>query len=242
MMSEPRILFVHGLESRALGSKTMVLREQGLDVRAVDMNMGVMHVDRENSVVRMALRLPEVQIVASALLGTALMTRSKWGVLAASSAGAIWGVARKNAVISRALTNSFAACVEIQRAAIEQEKPDIVLGSSWGGAIAVELIRRGHWRGPTVLLAPAVHRVCMKTGVGDSHQIARELRGERIVIFHDPTDAVIPFADSVNLADEGQLELRAVDGGGHRLMGICNDGRLAEALRELAGEKRESTG
>ena len=236
-MTTPRILFVHGLESRANGSKTILLREQGFDVRAHDMHMGVLQLSRTNSVARMALRLPEVQVVLGALTATLGLTRSKEGVLLASAMGAIWYASRKDVVFGQALANSFAACVEIQRAALLQEEPDIVVGSSWGGAVVVELMRRGDWNGPTILLAPAVHRVCTRTRQGDSREIARQLRGKRIVIFHDPTDDVVPFADSEVLAAEGQLELRAVDGGGHRLMGICNDGRLADALRALASEE-----
>ena len=200
--------------------------------------MGVSQLSRKNSVARMALRLPEVQGMLGVLVATLGLTRSKRGVLTASAMGAGWSAARKDAVVARALGNSFAACVEIQRAALVQEQPDIVVGSSWGGAVAVELIRTEAWKGPTVLLAPAVQRVCIRTNHGDSQEIARRLRGKRIVIFHDPTDEVVPFADSEALAREGQLELRAVDGGGHRLMGICRDGRLAEALRALALESK----
>lgn len=236
-MNSPRILFIHGLESRANGSKTILLREQGFDVRAHDMDMGVLHISRKNSVVRMALRLSELQLMLGALGATLVITRSGRGALMASLMGAGWYAARKDIVFGRALANSFAACTEIQRAAIDQEKPDLVVGSSWGGAVAVELMCTGHWNGPTILLAPAVHRVAAKTGRGDAQEIARQLRGKRIVIFHDPHDDVVPFADSEALAKEGELELRAVDGGGHRLLEICNDGRLAEALRALALEK-----
>jgi hypothetical protein len=34
-------------------------------------------------------------------------------------------------------------------------QPDIVVGSSWGGAVALELVAKGSWTGPTLLLAPA---------------------------------------------------------------------------------------
>lgn len=235
-MTNPRILFVHGLESRANGSKTILLREQGFDVRAHDMDMGTSQISRKNSVVRMALRLPEVQLVLGGLLVTLGLTRSKKGLMLAAALGGQWLTLRKNVVTGRALANSFAACVEIQKQAIAQENPDIVLGSSWGGAVVVELMRQGIWKGPTILLAPAVHRVCTKTGQGNSREISRQLRGNRVIIFHDPTDDVVPFVDSEVLASEGQFELRSVDGGGHRLMGICHDGRLAEALHGLAAE------
>lgn len=236
-MTHPRILFVHGLESRALGSKTILLREQGFDVRAHDMDMGVWQLSRKNSVVRMALRLPEVQAVLGGALAIAGTKRSPRNALMSAAMLGTWGALRKNAVMARALSASFAACVDIQKSAVSQENPDIVIGSSWGGAVVVELMRQGLWSGRTILLAPAVQRVCQRTGQGDSREIARQLRGRRVIIFHDPTDEVVPFVDSEVFATEGEFELRAVDGGGHRLLGICEDGRLAAALHALGAEQ-----
>jgi predicted esterase len=235
-MTHTRVLFIHGLESRANGTKTILLREQGFDVRAHDMDMGLFQINRKNSVVRMALRSTEVQFAVGTIVATIAMTRSPRGALWASAIGAGWYAVRKDMMIGNALAKSFAACVDIQNAAIGQEKPDIVVGSSWGGAVAVELIRRGTWSGPTVLLAPAVHRVAAKTRRNDIQEIAQQLRGHRIIIFHDPKDDVVPFGDSEELARAAQVELRAVNAGGHRLLGICYDGQLAETLRALALE------
>ena len=223
-------------DSRLRDLLVRYLGEQGFDVRAHDMDMGLFQINRRNSVGRMALRSTEVQLVLGTIASTIAMTRSRRGALLATVIGAGWYTARKDTVIGNALAQSFAACVDIQIAAIGQEKPDIVVGSSWGGAVAVELIRSGVWKGPTVLLAPAVHRVASKTRQGDVRETAQQLRGRRIVIFHDPTDDVVPFADSEELSREAQAELRAVDGGGHRLLGICKDGQLAESLRALALE------
>ena len=49
--------------------------------------------------------------------------------------------------------------VAVQSKAIQSFSPEVIVGSSWGGAVAVELIRRGIWRGPTLLLAPAYYKV-----------------------------------------------------------------------------------
>jgi pimeloyl-ACP methyl ester carboxylesterase len=46
------------------------------------------------------------------------------------------------------------------RTAIEAGRgPDVVVGSSFGGAIAVALLARGLWRGPTLLLAQAAQKL-----------------------------------------------------------------------------------
>src|SRR5262245_35479117 len=55
-------------------------------------------------------------------------------------------------------TRDFAASVEVQAAALREFEPHVLVGSSYGGAIAVELLQRGLWRGPTLLLAQAALR------------------------------------------------------------------------------------
>jgi predicted esterase YcpF (UPF0227 family) len=240
-MNSPRILFIHGLESRANGSKTQILRGQGFDVRAHDMHMGVLQLSRQNSAIRMSLRLRETQFILGAMaltLAAGLKTPIK-SLLATATLASGWFMLRKRAVLGQALQKSFEACVEIQRQAILREEPDIVVGSSWGGAVAVELMRTGAWMGPSVLLAPAVHRVCVKTQQGTGQDIARQLHGRsaKTIIFHDPSDDTVPYRDSEELALNAQMELRAVDAGGHRLLGLLTSGKLAEALQQLADSR-----
>jgi predicted alpha/beta hydrolase family esterase len=234
----PRILFIHGLESRANGSKTVSLRQQGFDVRAYEMHMGVTQLSRRNSVLRSALRLPEVLFVGGSLsmgLLTSWRSSSSRSALGGALIGAGWLYTRRSAIMSQALRKSLEACVEIQRDAITREQPDIVVGSSWGGAVAVELMRAGIWRGPTVLLAPAVHRVAARANTGHGDDVARQLatRSAKTIIFHDPDDDTVPFQDSEALARLGNLELRSVNAGGHRLMELLHSGELAQALRQI---------
>jgi hypothetical protein len=48
------------------------------------------------------------------------------------------------------------ACACAQREAIADFNPQAVVASSWGGRVALRCMELGYWRGPTVLLAPAV--------------------------------------------------------------------------------------
>src|SRR5262245_48395858 len=52
-------------------------------------------------------------------------------------------------------TTDFEACVRLQAEVLDEFKPDVLIGSSFGGAVVVELIQRGLWRGRTLLLAQA---------------------------------------------------------------------------------------
>ena len=52
-------------------------------------------------------------------------------------------------------TSDFEASVKAQATALVSHRPDILVGSSFGGAVVVELLARGLWHGPTLLLAQA---------------------------------------------------------------------------------------
>jgi hypothetical protein len=51
------------------------------------------------------------------------------------------------------------AALAAAREALAQAPADLVVGSSFGGAVAVRLLRDGDHRGPVVLIAPAAARI-----------------------------------------------------------------------------------
>ena len=56
-----------------------------------------------------------------------------------------------------------ARCTAVARVALSEVEPDVVVGSSWGCAVAAELIIERSWSGPTLLLAPAISKVQVRT-------------------------------------------------------------------------------
>ncbi|MCO4744887.1 MAG: hypothetical protein KC912_08860 [Proteobacteria bacterium] len=238
-MADPtpiRVLFLHGLEGHPNGSKVIAMREQGLDVRAPDMKMGLRNWRRENAAIRQLPRLPEVQFALLLLCVGAIGSPFDLRLALLSALAFAWLVARRGALFSAALSRSFDDCVSVAHDALAGPDFDVLVGSSWGGAVASELLASGAWSGPTILLAPAVARMhrWARRSDGDARISAARASSARVVIFHDPTDDVVPHEDSVALADGCDIELRSVDAGGHRLLGLLSDGRLAAAIRELA--------
>ena len=55
-------------------------------------------------------------------------------------------------------TRDFEGCVEVHARALEVFHPNLLVGSSFGGAVAVALLMRGLYKGPTLLLAQAAVR------------------------------------------------------------------------------------
>jgi predicted esterase len=125
-------------------------------------------------------------------------------------------------------TRDFAASVEVQAAALREFAPHVLVGSSYGGAIAVELLQRGAWRGPTLLLAQAALRRGLPAVLP---------RDVTVWLVHGTRDAIIDPADSRVLASSGtpgRVRLIEVDDE-HSLHTTVEDGRLVAWVEELAG-------
>ena len=103
--------------------------------------------------------------------------------------------------------DDFAEAVKIAQEAIDAGKPQVVVGSSRGGAVAMNINSGG---AALVLLCPA-----WKT-----HGIAKTVK-PGAVILHSRADDVVPFSDSEELVRNSALPASA-------LIEVGNDHRLAD--------------
>ncbi len=125
-------------------------------------------------------------------------------------------------------TRDFEACVELHSKVLASFLPDVLVGSSFGGAVVAELLARELWRGPTLLLAPAALRRSPEQ---------RLPQGLRIWLVHGTRDEVIDPQDSRRLAETGsadQVRLIEVDDD-HSLHESIRNGMLLDWVRQLAG-------
>jgi hypothetical protein len=125
-------------------------------------------------------------------------------------------------------TRDLASCVEVHRAAIASFRPDLLIGSSFGGAVVVALLERGLWRGPTLLLAQAARYYLPNCKLPE---------GVRVTLVHSPEDEVVDIEGSRALAKTGSpelVELIEVDDD-HGLTGITASGELLRFVRRAAG-------
>jgi predicted esterase len=123
-------------------------------------------------------------------------------------------------------TRDFEACVALQAETLASFRPDVLVGSSFGGAVAVALLQRGLWRGPTLLLAQAALR----------HDLpARMPEGVRVWLVHGLGDELIDPKESRVLARSGTpglVRLIEVDDD-HPLRATVESGALATLVRDL---------
>lgn len=124
-------------------------------------------------------------------------------------------------VIKPALPDEdFAESVRIAQAEFDQHQPQVVVGSSRGGAVAIN-INSGEAR--LVLLCPAWKK----------YGTAKTIKADSYVL-HSRADEVVPFADSEELAKVSGATLIEV-GNDHRL---ADPEPLAAMLRECEGKVR----
>jgi len=124
-------------------------------------------------------------------------------------------------------TSDFEACVALQADVVRSFAPDLLVGSSFGGAVALELLRRGIWRGRTLLLAQAALK---------RNPRARLPEDVTVWIVHGTRDHLVDPAGSRRLAgtgSAGRVRLFEVEDD-HSLHASVADGRLLEWVRELA--------
>ncbi|OWK45523.1 alpha/beta hydrolase [Fimbriiglobus ruber] len=118
----------------------------------------------------------------------------------------------------------FAEAVKIAQAEFDKHQPQVVVGSSRGGAVAVNIDSGG---AKLVMLCPA----WKKWGT------AKAVR-PGTVILHSRADDVIPFADSEELARTNGARLTEV-GKNHRL---ADPEPLAAMLRACEGREEDPHG
>jgi predicted esterase len=131
-------------------------------------------------------------------------------------------------------TRSFEGARETVSASLRARAPDVLVGSSFGGAVALSLLQRGDFRGPTLLLAPAARAYGLELSIPG---------GVRVCIVHGRRDDLIDPLDSRALATTGTpglVELVEVDDG-HRLATLVESGELAELVRALNPARRRET-
>jgi hypothetical protein len=144
---------------------------------------------------------------------------------------ATWMRARYRLTCPAYPTDTLAHSLSVARQAVRDaaalhpdERPRVWIGSSWGGRVLHELVQEGTWRGPVVLLAPALRPV----EAGDpGPSFGVPLQG--VVIHGRGDDIVDPAVSTELLAHAPTMTLISVDDD-HRLGTILQNDLLAAAI------------
>lgn len=163
------------------------------------------------------IRDPWFLAASGALLASVIALGFSLGAgagLVAVAAVALGTPRLKSAWFERAFERSIA----VQVAMLHAHPIDVIVGSSFGGAVSLALIQRGKWNGPAVLLCPA-HRLVAKAGrvATPPPLVALPASGSRrVVVVHGAADETVPFDDSEALVAGSAAPFIRVDDN-HRL-------------------------
>ncbi len=215
------VLFVHGLESGPRGSKTLNLEAAGFEVVAGQMPCG------QKRALQDPVAIAVLVASLAALVGGALNRGASGFVIAAVSLAVLQRFVRP-ALMRR----MFHRSVAVQERLLKAHRVDVVVGSSFGGAVALELLNRGAWKGPTVLLCPA-HRLVAARGWSPSPTLPPALAAH-VVVVHGQQDETVPPAHSRSLIKGTAAELIEVNDD-HRLSTTATPENLRAWIRKATG-------
>ena len=106
----------------------------------------------------------------------------------------------------------FDECYEIAKEELRKMKPDLVIGSSFGGGILLRLVTEGLWTGPSLFLAQA----------GVHYNISETLPPNvPCILIHGVKDSIIGVQDSEKLASSSDSA---------QIVVLPNDGHSLESL------------
>lgn len=186
------VLFVHGLESGPRGKKALALEEAGFRVVSAQMPCSQ----------KAILRDPAVMVLMLTAIGALVFSGARLGafgvMIAIISYAMLWRFVQP--LLARRM---FSRSVAVQLELLAKNQIDVVLGSSFGGAVALELLVRGAWKGPTVLLCPAHAKMAARAWRATPTLPA----DARVLVVHGRRDDTVPIAHSRSLAGDALIEV-----------------------------------
>jgi pimeloyl-ACP methyl ester carboxylesterase len=211
-------LYIHGLESGPRGRKARYLAAAGFHVVSVQMPCGRARIARD----------PVVLATAASAAAVVVGATARWGVLGLALSASAAGAAMPFA-LSRVMRRVWRRSLDAQLEALAANRIDVIVGSSFGGAIALALLTRGAWDGPTVLLCPAQQLVARRARLPAPSTLAAlpASLSSRVVVVHGSHDETVPLSDSRTLVEGSQARLIVVDDD-HRLSATATPEHLAE--------------
>ncbi|RIA98445.1 hypothetical protein C1645_113891 [Glomus cerebriforme] len=128
-----------------------------------------------------------------------------------------------------AVDMDFDADLKLQEEHVKEIQPDVIVGSSYGGAIAITMLQKGTWKGPTILLAQAFVRY-------QSNPSKLWLpEGVAITLIHGTKDKIVDIEGSRLLATKGTPQLVGLIeiSDEHRLHSLIDNQMFLDSVREV---------
>eukprot|EP01060_Flectonema_neradi_P011068 TRINITY_DN18130_c2_g1_i1.p1 TRINITY_DN18130_c2_g1~~TRINITY_DN18130_c2_g1_i1.p1 ORF type:complete len:237 (+),score=27.87 TRINITY_DN18130_c2_g1_i1:141-851(+) len=232
-----KILYIHGLESGPQGHKVTELRKYyGEDKVIVEpMNVSLTGLTLRNGILRRLLSVAASKLMlGAAAVAAAAYGKGWWWGGSVAVIVLLYFIINRKKLLAQSLQLSFQSCLTIQSKAIQKHQPDVVIASSFGGAVAVELLQKGEYRGPCIVLCPA-HRLLMRLMNVDYTTPAIS---SRLLVIHGSEDKVIPHRHSIELNNANEhTTLHTIQGGSHGLGKYVASGKFIEDVERFINDQ-----
>lgn len=226
---------MHGLESGLQGRKSQYLHKHFTNVNTPDMQMSLFNITKKNSVVRNILKTLLFQNLALLFCTSIAICYYTWyGLLFLSLCCLGLGVLR-NKMIQQGLQMSLQQCIDVQSKALQKFQPCLVVGSSWGGLVALHCIVNGAYNCPMILIAPPVKMVLNKINAEGWRKIRDQLKKNTTTIYvvHGELDKTVPLNDSQELVANTNIHLQVIANGDHSLNSTLLEDDNAYCLKSI---------
>lgn len=224
------VLFIHGLESGPHGRKARHLTRAGFTIVSKLMPCGRAQIMRDPFVVGAAVSA----VAAAAASGKAAGLSGFMLTVSLLGAAAPWAV-------SRVMRRVWRRSVELQTGVLGAHGIDVVVGSSFGGAVALELLLHGAWSGPTLLLCPAHQLVALRAWLPAPPSLAAlpAAVSSQVVVVHGRADQTVPVTHSEALVSDSHAQLVLVEDD-HRLSASSSPEQLADWIAMATGQSNRT--
>jgi len=176
------------------------------------------------------------------IIGCVVLITTDWPSATIESSALAWlcrfAVAGLCAILLRlvvivAMRHSISMSVNIAKREIIAFQPDVLVGFSWGGAIAAFLMSRGLWAAETVMLSPSLKPMCRFAWLGIPRPPQADLASSTH-IFLPNMDKLTPgwFEFGINFEGCKLHTLRD----GHDLCQPKSISEIVRCVRELSGD------
>ena len=132
------------------------------------------------------------------------------------------------------------ACVNHQKQIIETVRPDVVVASSWGAAVALKCLELGYYNGPSILLAPAVEVRGWWSWIWPPQLflIPQKAADKCMVVCGELDKTVCVNAVQTMCTTNGITRFERISGAGHRLnTALIRSDRLRELILEMSEDR-----
>ena len=230
---------MHGLESGLQGKKSKYLHNHFANTYTPDMQMSLFNIAKKHSVLRNVFRTSIFRLWCMLLVFSFVVFyySSTTHTIAYFVMCILVFLFVKKHIVRRALDMSLQQCIAVQTSALQEFQPHIIVGSSWGGLVALTCMVNNTYRCPAILIAPPIKMILNKIDPSGKkwRNICEQAKhiSDKIYIVHGDKDQTVPIEDSREFIAQSGGNLQIIPHGDHSLNESLLQDETAYALKKI---------